>query len=128
MFLGINALAVFVVALLSVALWNVWYSPLFFHNEYNRFGSEQSSWTKFAQMILYALIFQYVFFAVIAWVIVVSRVSFWEIGIPMSLLLAAYTAVQGLNMRRPFLFFCMHVVYTLFVSISGIAILMYWPW
>lgn len=134
MFTDINILAVIVVAILAVAIGNIWYSPLLFGIAWVRAlgkSEHEFSFTRAELVIIVfrTLIINTLFFGVISWLL--THDSLNSPATIASVLLATtvtYSANVAIWEKRSLLYVFIHVGYAAIILFGGAYVIAYWPW
>lgn len=132
----VNEIAVFVSALLALALGSIWYSPLVFGRLWqNAAGLTDADLelTKPAltRSLVVALVGNTIVLFVIAhFVRFAAMYSFSRSTLILGIiaLLAASMASMVVWEKRPFMYFVIHTGYAALVVIMGVVVISLWPW
>ncbi len=134
MFTDINVLAVVVVAILSVAIGNIWYSPLLFGILWARALGKNEHELTFTRAELVIIVFRTlvintIFFGVIAWVLAYDSLnSPATVAIILLAMTATYSANVAIWERRSLSYVLIHVGYATVILFGGAYVIAYWPW
>ena len=136
MFYGINEVAVIVSAILAIAVGSVWYSPLLFGQPWMKavgFTEDdmEASKKKMPKLFVLGAVANIVVLYALAWFVLVAEsinMSVLEMGIWITVLLAAVAAGGAVWEQKPLSYLVINVVYTAVVVIGGMHVIAYWPW
>lgn len=136
MFTFVNEVSVVVAALLSVALFHIWYSPLLFGSIWNRVSFSKGSVLDFSQkemirLTAISLILNIILFSVYAqWVIknIPDVKALYSTCLAICALVFVYMMGIALWERRPLSYVFLHVGYLTLGLCAGISVIAFWPW
>ena|SRR3989339_283379 len=136
MFAPVNEVSIVVVALLSVALFHIWYSPLLFGPLWTRALLRTSDESDFSQkemvrLTAVSILLNIFFFTIVAQWMAQSNHEVRTIYLACisvcGLMLASMTGI-ALWERRPLSYVLVHMGYIALVLSLGVGVIMYWPW
>jgi len=136
MFAPVNEVSIVVVALLSVALFHIWYSPLFFGPFWTRALLRIPDELDFSQkemvrLTVVSILLNIFFFTIVAQWMAQSNHEVRTIYLACisvcGLMLASMTGI-ALWERRPLSYVLVHMGYIALVLSLGVGVIMYWPW
>ena len=134
MFLGINILAVCVVALLAVAIGSVWYSPLLFGKIWVRSLGIANADVDFSKKEMVgvtarAVLIQIFFFSIVRWMSISLTYSSLCLFILAVLgMIVFHLGLIALWEKRPLSYVFVHAGYTALILFGGLTVMIYWPW
>ena len=136
MFEHVNELAVFVAAILSVAVGSIWYSPLLFGKPWMRSAGltveDEELSTKEAMVVtVKGVLVQAVFFFVVAEFISVSQtalIPLTTLGVALATLLVSYMVSVVVWEGKSFTYLFIHAGYGTLALLGGIGVIAFWPW
>ncbi len=134
MFMEIHILPVLVVALLSVAVGSIWYSPLLFGMVWVRSIGKtinEIAPTKRALtvVIIKALVVHSILFGVVSWSMATEIFSeAYVVATFLLVVVASYSMNIAVWEDRPYSYTLIHIGYAATVLFGGSYIIQYWPW